>query len=126
MICEYFSLKKSFMLDINVRHCIMQAANIITIEGVHIVNKSDLIDTIAASADISKAAAGRALDALTGAVTTALKDGDQVALVGFGTFSVRERAARSGRNPQTGETIQISAAKVPSFKAGKALKDACN
>jgi DNA-binding protein HU-beta len=104
----------------------MQAANIITIEGVHIVNKSDLIDTIAASADISKAAAGRALDALTGAVTTALKDGDQVALVGFGTFSVRERAARSGRNPQTGETIQISAAKVPSFKAGKALKDACN
>jgi DNA-binding protein HU-beta len=90
------------------------------------VNKSQLIDTIAASADISKAAAGRALDAFTDAVTTALKDGDQVALVGFGTFSVRERAARSGRNPQTGETIQIAAAKVPSFKAGKALKDAVN
>jgi DNA-binding protein HU-beta len=114
------------MLDINKWLCIVQAANIITNEGVHIVNKSDLIDTIAASADISKAAAGRALDALTGAVTSALKDGDQVALVGFGTFSVRDRAARSGRNPQTGETIQISAAKVPSFKAGKALKDACN
>jgi DNA-binding protein HU-beta len=114
------------MLDVNVWLCIVQAVNIITIEGFHTVNKSDLIDTIAASADISKAAAGRALDALTGAVTTALKDGDQVALVGFGTFSVRERAARSGRNPQTGETIQISAAKVPSFKAGKALKDACN
>jgi DNA-binding protein HU-beta len=123
---QIYSLQLIFMLDINVRLCIVQAANIITNEGVHIVNKSDLIDTIAASADISKAAAGRALDALTGAVTTALKDGDQVALVGFGTFSVRERAARSGRNPQTGETIQISAAKVPSFKAGKALKDACN
>ena len=90
------------------------------------MNKSQLIDTIAASADISKADAGRALDAFTDAVTSALKDGDQVALVGFGTFSVRERAARSGRNPQTGETIQIAAAKVPSFKAGKALKDAVN
>ncbi len=90
------------------------------------MNKSQLIEQIAAGADISKAAAGRALDALTESVTNALKDGDQVALVGFGTFSVRERSARSGRNPQTGETIQISAAKVPSFKAGKALKDACN
>jgi DNA-binding protein HU-beta len=100
--------------------------NKITTEGDLIVNKSQLIDTIAASADISKAAAGRALDAFTDAVTAALKDGDQVALVGFGTFSVRERAARSGRNPQTGQTIQIAAAKVPSFKAGKALKDACN
>ena len=119
-------MKLSFKLGITFRLCIVQATNIITIEGVQIVNKSDLIDNIAASADISKAAAGRALDALTGAVTSALKEGDQVALVGFGTFSVRERAARSGRNPQTGETIQISAAKVPSFKAGKALKDACN
>lgn len=90
------------------------------------MNKSQLIDQIAASADISKAAAGRALDALTDSVTEALKNGDQVALVGFGTFSVRERAARSGRNPQTGDTIQIAAANVPSFKAGKALKDACN
>ena len=95
-------------------------------QGEFNMNKSQLIEKISINADISKAAAGRALDALTGAVTTALKDGDQVALVGFGTFSVRERAARSGRNPQTGETIQISAAKVPSFKAGKALKDACN
>jgi DNA-binding protein HU-beta len=90
------------------------------------VNKAQLVDKIAENADISKAAAGRALDALTDSVTAALKDGDQVALVGFGTFSVRERAARSGRNPQTGATIQIAAAKVPSFKAGKALKDACN
>ena len=81
------------------------------------MNKSQLIDKIAAGADISKAAAGRALDAFTDAVTDALKEGDQVALVGFGTFSVRERSARSGRNPQTGETIEIAAAKVPSFKA---------
>ncbi|WP_279513219.1 MULTISPECIES: nucleoid-associated protein HU-beta [Idiomarina] len=97
-----------------------------TIEGDDTVNKSQLIDKIAAGADISKAAAGRALDSMTDAVTEALKKGDQVALVGFGTFSVRERSARTGRNPQTGETIQIAAAKVPSFKAGKALKDAVN
>jgi DNA-binding protein HU-beta len=90
------------------------------------VNKTQLIDQIAQDADVSKAAAGRALDAFTDSVTAALKDGDQVALVGFGTFAVRDRAARSGRNPQTGETIQIAAAKVPGFKAGKALKDACN
>lgn len=74
-----------------------------------IVNKSQLIDQIAADADISKAAAGRALDSFIEAVSGALKDGDSVALVGFGTFSVRERAARSGRNPQTGEAIQIAA-----------------
>ena len=91
-----------------------------------IVNKSQLIDQIAADADISKAAAGRALDSFIEAVSGALKDGDSVALVGFGTFSVCERAARSGRNPQTGETIQIAAANIPSFKAGKALKDAVN
>ncbi len=90
------------------------------------MNKSELIDTIAASADISKAAAGRALDAMTESVTTALKEGDQVTLIGFGTFSVKDRAARTGRNPQTGAEIQIKAAKVPSFKAGKALKDAVN
>lgn len=83
-----------------------------------IVNKSQLIDQIAADADISKAAAGRALDSFIEAVSGALKDGDSVALVGFGTFSVRERAARSGRNPQTGEAIQIAAANIPSFKAG--------
>jgi len=90
------------------------------------VNKSQLIDKIAADAELSKAAAGRALDSMVDAVTEALKKGDQVALVGFGTFSVRERAARTGRNPQTGQTIQIAAAKVPAFKAGKALKDAVN
>lgn len=90
------------------------------------MNKSQLIDKIAADAELSKAAAGRALDSFTSAVTDALKSGDQVALVGFGTFTVRERSARTGRNPQTGETINIAAAKVPAFKAGKALKDAVN
>ena len=90
------------------------------------MNKSQLIDKIADGADISKAAAGRALDAFIDAVGEALKEGDQVALVGFGTFAVRERAARSGRNPQTGATIEIAAGKVPAFKAVKALKDAVN
>jgi DNA-binding protein HU-beta len=88
------------------------------------VNKSELIDAIAASADIPKAAASRALDAMIDSIGTALKEGDQVALVGFGTFQVKERAERTGRNPQTGEPIQIKAARVPGFKPGKALKDA--
>lgn len=90
------------------------------------MNKSQLIDKIAADADISKAAAGRVLDAFMGSVSDALKDGDEVALVGFGTFSVRDRAARTGRNPQTGKEITIPAGKVPCFRAGKALKDAVN
>ena len=90
------------------------------------MNKSQLVDKIADGAEISKAAAARALDSFISAVTDALKGGDSVALVGFGTFSVRARSARTGRNPQTGKTIQIAAAKVPSFKAGKALKDSVN
>ncbi len=90
------------------------------------MNKSQLIDKIAAGADISKAAAGRALDAIIASVTESLKGGDSVALVGFGTFDVRERSARTGRNPQTGKEIKIPAAKVPGFRAGKALKDAVN
>jgi len=90
------------------------------------VNKSELIDAIAEKADISKAAAGRALDATLDAITGALKSGDQVTLIGFGTFLVRERASRVGRNPRTGEAMTIAAAKIPSFKAGKALKDAVN
>ena len=88
------------------------------------MNKSELIDAITQDADLSKAAAGRALDAVINAVTGALKDGESVSLVGFGTFAVKARAARTGRNPQTGATIQIAAANIPSFKAGKALKDA--
>lgn len=90
------------------------------------MNKSDLIDAIALSADISKAAAGRALDATVDTIADALTEGDQVALVGFGTFQVKDRAARTGRNPQTGEPIEIKASRVPGFKAGKALKDAVN
>lgn len=90
------------------------------------MNKSQLIDKIAEGADISKAAAGRALDAFIASVTESLQEGDAVALVGFGTFDVRERAARTGRNPQTGKEINIPAAKVPGFRAGKALKDAVN
>ena len=90
------------------------------------MNKSELIDAIATSADISKADAGRALDATLETITGALKKGDSVSLVGFGTFVVKQRAAREGRNPQTGQTIQIAAANVPGFKAGKALKDAVN
>ena len=90
------------------------------------MNKSELIDAIAASADLPKAAAGRALDAMIESIGGALKEGDQVALVGFGTFLVKDRAARTGRNPQTGAEIQIKAAYVPSFKAGKALKEAVN
>ncbi len=88
------------------------------------MNKADLIDIIAGAADISKIAAGRALDALVDGISGALGKGDMVTLVGFGTFVVRERAARAGRNPRTGQTIEIKAAKLPAFKAGKALKDA--
>ncbi len=94
-------------------------------KGTH-VNKSELIDAIAESADISKAAAGRALDAAVDAVKDALKKGDMVTLVGFGSFYVGKRAARTGRNPRTGAAIKIKAAKVPKFRAGKALKDAVN
>ena len=90
------------------------------------MNKSELIDQIAKSADISKAAAGRALDATVGAIRTSLKKGGMVTLVGFGTFYIGKRAARSGRNPRTGATIKIKSARVPKFRAGKALKDAVN
>ena len=90
------------------------------------MNKGDLIDAIAASTGLSKADAGRAIDATTSAIAGELAGGGSVALVGFGTFSVSHRAARMGRNPATGEAIQIRASNVPKFKAGKALKDACN
>ena len=90
------------------------------------MNKSEMIDMVAEAADISKAAAGRAVDAVFDGITGSMKNGDSVTLVGFGTFSVGHRAARSGRNPRTGETIQIAEANTPKFKAGKALKDAVN
>jgi DNA-binding protein HU-beta len=88
------------------------------------VNKGELIEHIAGEADISKAAAGRAIDAFIGAVKNTLKKNGTVTLVGFGTFAVGKRAARTGRNPQTGAALKIKASKVPKFKAGKALKDA--
>lgn len=90
------------------------------------MNKSELIEAIADSAGLTKADAGRALDAATDAIASALKKGNSVSLVGFGTFTVRHRAARTGRNPRTGETIKIKASNTPAFKAGKALKDAVN
>ena len=90
------------------------------------MNKAELIDVVADNADLSKAAAGRALDSVIAAITKALKKGDTVTLVGFGTFSVRKRSARVGRNPRTGDAIKIKASKAPGFKPGKALKDAIN
>jgi DNA-binding protein HU-beta len=90
------------------------------------VNKSELVEAIAQSADISKASATRALDAAVESIKSALKNGDTVNLVGFGTFRVDKRAARTGRNPRTGEAIEIKAAKIPKFTAGKGLKDAVN
>ncbi|TAJ51684.1 MAG: HU family DNA-binding protein [Nevskiaceae bacterium] len=88
------------------------------------MNKSDLINAVADKAEISKADAGRALDSLVEVIAKALKKNDKVSLVGFGTFSVRKRAARTGRNPKTGAPLKIAASKNPTFKAGKALKDA--
>ncbi len=90
------------------------------------MNKADLIGAIADTADLSKAEASRAVEAFTEVVEKALKSGDSVSLVGFGTFTVRDRAARTGRNPRTGQTIQIAASKSPAFKPGKAFKDALN
>ncbi|MBT3351104.1 MAG: HU family DNA-binding protein [Nitrospinaceae bacterium] len=88
------------------------------------MQKSELIETIAGDANISKAAADRALASLLNNITKALKSGDRISLVGFGTFSISKRAARMGRNPQTGAEIKIKASKVPKFSAGKSLKEA--
>ena len=90
------------------------------------MNKQELIAAVAAEANITKAEANKALDALTDSVTKALKKGDSVTLIGFGTFKVSQRAARTGRNPQTGKELKIAARKAPGFSAGKALKDALN
>jgi DNA-binding protein HU-beta len=90
------------------------------------MNKAELTDAVADATGLTKADATRALDAVISSISDALAKGDQVGVVGFGTFLVRERAARTGRNPQTGAEIQIAAAKVPAFKPGKALKDAVN
>ncbi|TSA21309.1 MAG: HU family DNA-binding protein [Betaproteobacteria bacterium] len=90
------------------------------------MNKSELVEVMAEGADLSKAAAGRALEAAMEAIKKALKKGDMVTLVGFGSFYVGKRAARTGRNPRTGEAVEIKAAKIPKFRAGKTLKDGVN
>lgn len=90
------------------------------------MNKGELIEAVAGAADLSRADATKAVDAILDSVTRTLSGGGTVSLVGFGTFTVKSRAARTGRNPRTGEAIQIAASKVPGFKAGKALKDAVN
>ena len=90
------------------------------------MNKAELIDAVSGRTGLQKAEATKAVDAVFDAITTALKSGDGVALLGFGTFNVKARAARTGRNPRTNEPIEIPASKVPGFKAGKALKDAVN
>ncbi|KOO17053.1 DNA-binding protein HU [Vibrio xuii] len=90
------------------------------------MNKTQLTEVISEQADITKKQANEALDAITKGISQALAQGEEVALIGFGTFKITERAARTGRNPSTGETIQIAASKSPSFKAGKALKEALN
>lgn len=90
------------------------------------MNKSELIQAVADSTDLPKATAGKAVDAIIETIKNSLADGDPVTLVGFGTFAVRERAARVGRNPRTGERLDIKAANVPVFKPGKAFKDAVN
>lgn len=90
------------------------------------MNKTEFVDAVAEKADVPKATAAKVIDSMIATVGGALKNGDQVTLVGFGTFLVRRREARQGRNPRTGEAIQISASNVPSFKAGKALKDTVN
>ena len=90
------------------------------------MNKGDLVDAVADATGESKGSASAAVDAVLDAITGALKSGEKVQISGFGTFEVRHRAARTGRNPQTGESIQIAASNAPAFKAGKALKDAVN
>ncbi|HVY21996.1 MAG TPA: HU family DNA-binding protein [Steroidobacteraceae bacterium] len=90
------------------------------------MNKSELIDAVSNQSGLAKADAARAVDAVFDAISAALKSGDSVALVGFGTFAVKARAARTGRNPRTGEPLNIAASKMPVFRAGKALKDAVN
>jgi DNA-binding protein HU-beta len=90
------------------------------------MNKTEFVEMVADAAQLNRAEAGRAVEAVLSAITKALKKGETLTLVGFGTFTVRDRAAREARNPRTGETIQVAAAKTPAFKPGKALKDALN
>ena len=99
---------------------------LLLLRGFFGMNKAELVNAVASAANLSKADAGRAVDAVVGSVTSALQRGEQVSIIGFGTFSVKHRAARAGRNPRTGSSIWIEASNVPGFKAGKAFKEAVN
>ena len=101
-------------------------AKLLLLRGIFGMNKAELVNAVASAADLSKADAGRAVDAVVGSITSALQRGEQVSIIGFGTFSVKHRAARAGRNPRTGGSIWIQASNVPGFKAGKAFKEAVN
>ena len=101
-------------------------AKLLLLRGIFGMNKAELVNAVASAADLSKADAGRAVDAVVGSVTSVLQRGEQVSIIGFGTFSVKHRAARAGRNPRTGASIWIEASNVPGFKAGKAFKEAVN
>ncbi len=90
------------------------------------MNKTEFVEAVAENADVSKATAAKVFDSMVDVISSSLKEGEQITLIGFGTFLVRHREARKGRNPRTGDEIQIKASNVPSFKAGKALKDAVN
>ena len=111
-----------------IRNCSRKevSCNSIIIKEENIMNKTELIAAVAQEANLTKKQAEAALAAVTGTITNALVEGDKVQLVGFGTFEVRSREARNGKNPRTGEVIKIAASKVPAFKAGKALKDEVN
>jgi len=98
--------------------------NTIFLEEVNIMNKTDLVNAVAEKSELSKKDAGKAVDAVFDSIMDSLSEGEKVQIIGFGNFEVRDRSARKGRNPQTGEEIEIPASKVPAFKAGKALKDA--
>lgn len=98
--------------------------NTIFLEEVNIMNKTDLVNAVAEKSELSKKDAGKAVDAVFESIMDSLSEGEKVQIIGFGNFEVRDRSARKGRNPQTGEEIEIPASKVPAFKAGKALKDA--
>ncbi len=104
----------------------VSVAKFFIVWGISGMNKAELVSAVASAANLSKADAGRAVDAVVDSVTSALQRGEQVSIIGFGTFSVKHRAARAGRNPRSGASIWIEASNIPGFKAGKAFKEAVN
>jgi DNA-binding protein HU-beta len=126
LFAQAIAMRRQFRFPVSMRRASDAVARRFSSSKGRSVNKSEMIDAIARHADISKAAAGRALDATVGAIKTSLRKGDIVTLVGFGSFYVGKRSPRAGRNPRTGDAIKIKGGKVPKFRAGKALKDALN